>query len=194
MHGLFGDRSMGGRFDRLCAALAAAGMSPHAFDAPAVVTLESHMAALREVVSGCHGPVALFGQSWGSLVCTTAFPDLPMVLAAPVLAPIRYRWEDFFSPGQLATGRLHVGRTVVPQATLDLFAAVETPRLSRPPLLIHGDQGWEEQTLLAGTRSVLAQLPKGTRLEVMHGADHSLRARYEDVISLSIAWLGTLRP
>ncbi|HUJ24501.1 MAG TPA: alpha/beta hydrolase [Myxococcales bacterium] len=174
-HGLTGDRSMGGRFDRLRAGLHAAGLSSLAFDFSRPPRLEAHVAELREAVSACGCERAgLFGQSWGALVCMQARPDLPMVLAAPPTGPIDYP-EELLRPL----------REAVPDETLALFARLQPPRLQRPALLVHGDAGWEEQTLLARTRAALGSMPAGTRLEVLQGADHSLRARYDDVIRLT---------
>ena len=176
-HGLTGDRSMGGRFDRLRAALHAAGLSSLAFDFSQPPRLAPHVAELRAAVAAAGPHVGLFGQSWGALVCTEAALDVPMVLAAAPTGAIAYP-EEMLRPL----------RNLVPDETLDGFASLQRPRLRRPALFIHGDQGWEEQTLLANTRAALGELPAGTRLEVLAGADHSLRARYDDVVALSVAW------
>ena len=81
--------------------------------------------------------------------------------------------------------------TLTGAALLALFAACAPPKLGRPALFIHGDTGWEEEMLLANTRAALPSLPPGTRLEVLAGADHSLRARYGDVVRLAVEWFSS---
>jgi pimeloyl-ACP methyl ester carboxylesterase len=104
-HGFTGDRSMGGRFDRFCAALVRAKISALAIDLPSPVLLPRHVEAVLSALAFLRASgfsrLALFGHSWGSLVCTHAAPELPMVLSGALLGPIRYRWDEFYPAAQL---------------------------------------------------------------------------------------------
>lgn len=220
-HGFMSDKSSRGRFDRLARRLNEAGFDSLAFDFGGCgesdddsLTLAKEIDDLRAAVGflrqrGYRG-LALWGHSLGGRVCLEArIPDLAtMVLTGAATGPMQYRWTEHFSPAQLqelaAKGRLAVPleegprrAAIIEPQTLDDFAsgdqAATLGRVRCPVLLVHGDGDAEERALLALSRQALGRLPKGSRLEVIEGAEHGFLEpvdRFDRVIELGLGWLG----
>jgi pimeloyl-ACP methyl ester carboxylesterase len=127
-------------------------------------------------------------------VCLEACDDdiATLVLTGAATGPVRYDWTQYYSAGQLTelaeTGFMRDGRHLLSERTLrefeergDLLAGIRSP-----VLLIHGDNDPEERELLEISRK--ATLPKGSRLEVIHGAGHSFEGYLDQVSDLACDW------
>ena len=59
-----------------------------------------------------------------------------------------------------------------------------------PVLIIHGDniEDEEEIQLLERSKQAIKSLPKTSRLEIIAGGKHGLRAEWATVISLACEW------
>lgn len=61
--------------------------------------------------------------------------------------------------------------------------------LRKPVLLIPGEQGKEDQALLEHSRAAEPWMPPGSALEIILGADHGMRAHWDEVLGLAVPWL-----
>jgi pimeloyl-ACP methyl ester carboxylesterase len=211
------DKDAHGRFPRIAELANQFGWSTLAFDfsgcgasdnAPITVEreIEDLRAAIAFVQARNYRRLALLGNSLGARICLSCADCDPatMVLIGGALEAMQYNWEEYFTPGQLeqlhTTGRMCVpvdrtGRTecLLEQQTLDDFALFNQDaifgRLRCPVLLIYGDSGWEEQTLLAKARMAFPRLPAGSRLEVIPGAEHGCKAQFDQVLIHLKIWL-----
>lgn len=219
-HGFTSDKDAHGRFPRLAEIANRRGWSTLAFDFSgcgesddAPLTVEREIEDLRTIVNFTrtknYQQLALLGNSLGARICLSCADLQPdtMILIGAALNAVHYRWEEYFSISQLeelrSTGMMHYpvdrrGRTecLITQQTLDDFATFDQKNilaaLHCPILLIYGDSGWEEQTLLATGREALPQLPQGSRLEVIAGEEHGCRAQFDQVLIHLERWLQSL--
>lgn len=138
---------------------------------------------------------AVFGFSmggWAALNLAASEPSLKAVLAvAPCGGP------EMLGPGT-RTFLNHLSRPLnapAPKALMADFGralrrddpARAVARLRVPLLLVHGDE--DETIPLAVSRRLAALAPKGTRLLVEHGADHSFLDRRAKLSRLAADWL-----
>ncbi|MFQ4146324.1 hypothetical protein [Chlorogloeopsis sp. ULAP02] len=89
---------------------------------------------------------------------------------------MHYNWNEYYSPKQLQV-LVKTGFLIVEAQMLKKFAEINQQQLLNrvkcPILIIHGDNGEEERQLLERSRQGLCYLGGGSRLEVIHGANHS---------------------
>jgi pimeloyl-ACP methyl ester carboxylesterase len=214
VHGFGDNRASKGRFPRLAEALAARAVAALAFDCAgcgesddAVLDWEPLAADVRAALAFARARfarVALFGHSAGSRLCLAACDDAvpALVLTGAALDGITYDWSRVFAPAQLdeltRTGRVTLARAdgrrvVVSQAMLDGFATMTTAgllaRARCPIFILNGDGDDEERLLTATVGRARAQLPPGSRVDIIAGAPHGFGAQYQDVIDRVVPWL-----
>lgn len=216
-HGFRSNKSSRGRFDRFAQAFHQHGYGVLAFDFSGCgesdddsLTLAKQVddlrSAIRYVQSLGYRRIALYGHSLGARVCLEAFDPQDvstMVLSGAGTGPIRYHWPDHFSGAQMKelreTGQITVyqsgmGREKViidRQMLLDFEQFEQETLLKRitcPVLILHGDQGWEEQQLAEITRKGYQWLTKDTQVRVIEGADHSFMDRLSEVEQAAVSW------
>jgi alpha-beta hydrolase superfamily lysophospholipase len=218
-HGFCNDKSSNGRFDRLGAALQAAGMSALAFDFAgcgasddALLDAGGMIADLAAAVSFLRStgaaPVGLFGNSLGGSICLkAALPDIAaIVTSGAALGAMPYEWSEHFSLDQLAeleeTGvfdeavestwrrQVSIGAAMLEDFT-DPARAVRPEALGCPVLLLYGDdpRDDEEQALLALARATLPRLPAGSAVETVPGGKHGLRETWDPAMARIVDWL-----
>ena len=216
-HGFASDRRSRGRFARIAAALAEAGLTSLAFDFGGcgdsdddVLTLDHLVDDLQAAIAYSrslgYGRLALHGHSLGGRVCLAAAPPEALAIAttgAPT-GPMRYDWRDYFTPAQKdeldRTGRVtmpqgeeRVRSTVVTSAGLleslvDCDQAALFGGVRCPVLLIDGDGDDEERQSLAHARKGLPLLPAGSRVALLPGSPHNLEGHLDEVIDLLLDW------
>ena len=216
-HGFTSDRRSRGRFGRLANAFAEDGYSSLRFDFSGcgesdddtltmAKQVEDLQAALAFVESVGFRHIALYGHSLGGLICLRAYsPQVAtMMLSGAATGAMHYEWDQYFSPVQMRelseTGLLTVHpdegprrQIVVEAGMLEKFERIDQPellsRVKCPVLLIHGDQGEEERQLLERSREGIEYLPKGSRLALIRGANHTMLDHFDRVIQLTRDWL-----
>jgi pimeloyl-ACP methyl ester carboxylesterase len=216
-HGFTSDKSSRGRFARIAQALNDSAYNVLAFDFSGCgesdddsLTVAKQVDDLRSAIAYVQSRgfrhIALWGHSLGSRICLQAYsPEVAtLVLTGAATGPMYYRWEDYYSPEQLRklvetgylTVRLSEGprREVVIEAQMlkdfgEFDQATVLSRIQCPVLIIHGDADEEERQLLELSRRGLHYLPGGSRLEIVHGANHSFMDQIDRVIELGQAWL-----
>ena len=221
-HGFASDKSSRGRFPRAAQRLHECGYDVLAFDFSGcgesdddTLTVAKQVDDLRAALDFVRGRgaarVALWGHSLGTRVCLELCDPgvATMVLTGAATGPIRYRWEEHFSPEQLAelaaTGKMTLRRKegprreiVIDAQILQEFSDVDQARLLGrvrcPVLIVHGDADPEERELLSISRQGLSLLPSDSRLEIVPGADHSFLKQFEPVIELGQTWLAEYLP
>lgn len=216
-HGWQGNKSSKGRFDYLAEVFRRAGYATLSIDfagcgesSDDVITMagatEDLRSAVRYVRRLGYRRVGLFGNSWGSHICLRAFDGGvgAIVLTGALTAAMHYDWAEYYPADQLAelaqTGRMTVPdpepiwRTtqVLSQQSLDDYAQIDQQSvlaaISAPTLIMHGNVGWEEQTLLAHDEEGIALLPEPSRMAVFHGASHDLAAYLHGAGALAAQW------
>ncbi len=214
-HGFGSDRQSRGRFPRLAAALAERGIASLAFDCAGCgesdddsLTWDKLVDDLRSAVAFARtrfARVALYGHSAGSrLVLQGCDEDIATIVATgAALDGVDYAWDRIFSAAQLEllarTGRVTLARSgaratfTVEKSMIDGFASIDTrtllARVRCPVLVINGDGDDEERMLTATVGRARAQLPPGSRIEIVSGAPHGFGAQFDRVIALAVPWL-----
>jgi len=215
-HGFTNNKSSNGRYDKLAVALNTLGYDALAFDFSgcgesddAAITAENEVddlnSAIEFAISKGYDKISLFGNSFGTLSCLRCFRKevSTMVLTGALTDSMNYNWKDFYSKDQLqgletdgffyeksASGRLH---KISKQTLLDFEQINQkelVKNLTRPVLIIHGDniEDAEELQLLERSKRAIGLMPKGSKLEIITGGKHGLRAEWDTVISLASEW------
>lgn len=167
-HGFAGDKSMGGRFDRIAGELTDDGFGVLAFDfsgcgesdddrinvAKQVDDLRTGVAFVR---SEGFQEIGLFGQSLGGFICLKSYePGIRTIVTAGAgTGPMQYDWGELYSSAQMKDLRVRgylrdrdidqrwrEAVLVDRQMLLDFEQVDQEQLLSRipcPVLLIHGD-------------------------------------------------------
>jgi len=163
-------------------------------------------AALDYVKAQGYQHIALFGHSFGSLSCLKAFsPDIKtMVLLGSLMGPVKWRWEEHYTPEQLQqiknnryiTSEVNDGLRAIIKTDLAIFdeiLAIDQNQLlsnvTCPVLIMHGDADQDELDLFDFARKGLPLLRDGSELVIIHGASHLFLDHVKQVISLTKTWL-----
>lgn len=217
-HGFTGDKSSGGKFDRIAESLHGDSYNVLAFDfsgygesededislAKAIEDLRS---AIKFVESRGGEKIGLFGHSFGSLVCLTANPKniITMVLTGAHTDSMKYDWPKFFTLAQLEelknTGKVSDPTKFGPrksvvysQKVFQDFESVDQNNLLAqikcPVLLIHGNHpdDVEERQLLAKSQKGISLLPPESKLVVIEGGKHGFGDHVDRVINETRNW------
>ncbi len=216
-HGFASDRRSRGRFPRIAAALAGAGLASLSFDFGGcgdsdddVLTLDHQiddlLAAIAHARSLGYGRLALHGHSLGGRVCLAAAPPQAPPSPRPARPPGRCATTGATTsrPAQMdeldRTGRVtmpqgkeRVRSTVVTSAGLleslvDCDQAALFGGVRCPVLLIDGDGDDEERQSLAHAHEGLPLLPAGSRVALLPGSPHNLEGHLDEVIDLLLDW------
>jgi len=215
-HGFINNKFSNGRYDKLAAALNAIGYDALAFDFSGcgesdddAINADNEVddlnSAIEFALSKGYEEISLFGNSFGTLSCLRCCRKeiAAMVLTGALTDSMSYNWKDFYSEEQLesletdgffydlsASGRLH---KINKQTLLD-FEQINQEDLVKnttcPVLIIHGDniEDEEEVQLLERSKRAINLLPMGSRLEIISGGKHGLRAEWDTVILLASEW------
>jgi pimeloyl-ACP methyl ester carboxylesterase len=215
-HGFTSDKSSDGRFDRLGSALNAIGYNVLAFDFGGcgesdddVLSIDHQVddlkCAISFVQSAGSSRIGLHGHSLGELICLKSYSPAisAMVLSGAPTDAMRYHWGEYYSKEQLqelehkgyltTRDRTGVERRIGQQLFSDLEKIDQRELLNKiecPVLLIHGNNPADREELLLLERSQkgIRFLSPVSRLEVLDGADHSLRSHFERVNELAKGW------
>jgi pimeloyl-ACP methyl ester carboxylesterase len=218
--GFAGDKSMEGRFDHLAEKFYEAGFGVIAYDYcgcgesdDEILTPENAvqdlLAVIRYAKHRGYVNIGLFGQSYGTLVSLRASSKdvAGMVLAGAITGCINYYWDNHYSEQQMdelkRTGYMMIKResdtrdiVIINREMLEDFDRINQEdllgRVRCPVLIIHGDKGKEEGKLLATSREGMKFLPRGSRLEIIEGADHKFDKHLAEVADLSIKWFSNV--
>src|SRR5690606_11947159 len=213
------DRHSSGRFDVLAAAYREAGHATLQIDFSGcgasgddVVTAAGEVEDLRSASAwlaeqGFEQQI-LHAHSFGTLAALRSSPRdvVTMVLTGPLLGPMSYPWEDIFSADQLDDLETHgyaripddnegAAReyAVISKQTLADYSLIDPAELvgavEVPVLLVHGESDDDGTDLVELSREALPLLPAGTRLEVVDGAGHGMKARLDVVTDLALSWV-----
>lgn len=221
-HGFTSDKSSRGRFDRIGQSLNEFGYNALAFDFSGCGESDNDSLTVAKQVDDLRAAIAylqsqnldsfvLLGHSLGSLICLQAYsPEVAtMILTGALTGPMHYKWDEYYSPEQfcelaetgLLTLRQNAGsrqEVIVSAQMLKDFEEIDQPQLlgsvKCPVLIIHGDNDEEERLLLERSRQGLRYLPKRSRLEVIHAANHSFLEHITHVVDLIQAWLNEYLP
>ncbi|MDR3609779.1 MAG: alpha/beta hydrolase [Ignavibacteriaceae bacterium] len=212
--GFTGDKSMNGRFDRIAQRFYEAGYGVIAYDYcgcgesdDEILTPENAVHDLLAVIKYAkhrgYSNIGLFGQSYGSLVSLRACSkDIgSMALVGAVTGSINYYWDNNYSEQQMEelkrTGYMMIKKegelrdvVIINREMLEDFDHINQEELLRkaecPVLIIHGNQGEEELRLSEISREGMRLLPKGSKLEIIEGADHRFNEYLNDVADMAL--------
>jgi pimeloyl-ACP methyl ester carboxylesterase len=212
--GFTGDKSMNGRFDKIAQRFYDAGYGVIAYDYcgcgesdDEILTPDNAVQDLLSVIKYAkhrgYTNIGLFGQSYGALVSLRACcKDISsMVLVGAITGSINYYWDNHYSEQQMdelkRTGYMMIKKeselrdvVIINREMLEDFDHINQEELLKkadcPILLIHGDQGEEEIKLSGISREGLRLLPKGSKLEIIEGADHKFSEYLDDVTDMSL--------
>jgi pimeloyl-ACP methyl ester carboxylesterase len=221
-HGFAGEKTSKGRFTRLGEELSPLGYNVFSFDfsgcgesddAPLTSAQETDDFRCAMAYARWRGMkrLAMVGNSLGSYIALRAYePSIEtMLLLAALTGPTGYDWLSFYTPEQMREWReqrrvtMHrhepYPRTSVVSADLlEEFEQFDQSELLKPVrcpvLIIHGDGDDEEQKLLAQSRKAISQLPEGSKLIVLPGANHRMEGRLDDIVALAKDWFQEQMP
>jgi pimeloyl-ACP methyl ester carboxylesterase len=215
-HGFTSDRKSKGRFERLSKGFNESGFDALAFDFSGCgessgekLTMENETDDLSSAINFVkllgYKKIALYGHSLGSLICLRAYtPEIiTLVLSGALTDSMTYDWEEFYSKEQMAFLKEHGyfiqqvnsafrRESKIDKTMLDGFEKINQvellSRIKCPTLIIHGNNGKEENQLLERSQRGLKLLPQGSKLEVIDGSSHSQMEHYDELIKVACAW------
>lgn len=216
-HGWQGNKSSRGLLDDLSAAFSSSGYATLAIDfsgcgesSDDIITM-SHAeddlrCATQFVRQSGYRRVALYGNSWGSQICVRAFdPSIEsMVLSGALTDAMHYQWSDYYAAADLETLRQTGFMTVadpnpiwrtsqqLSQESLDDYANINQQEglsaITKPTLILHGNDGWEESLLLSHDQAGVDYLPTGSRIVIFDRNPHSLKGYIRLGGALAVQW------
>jgi alpha/beta superfamily hydrolase len=215
-HGFAGEKTSKGRFTRLGEELSPLGYNVFSFDFSgcgesddALLTSAQETDDFRSAIAFARQRgmkrIALVGNSLGSYIALRAYdPSIEtLLLLAALTGPTAFDWQSFYTPDEMRQWReerkitMHreepYPRTSVVSADLlEEFERFDQAALLKPvqcPVLtIHGDGDEEERNLLAQSRKAISQLPEGSKLIVLAGANHRMEGRLDEIVTLAKDW------
>jgi pimeloyl-ACP methyl ester carboxylesterase len=221
VHGFTGDKSEGGKFDKLTDALLEKNFNVLAFDFsgcgesdddPLTVTKENDdlRCAIEFILQKGLSPIGIMGYSLGALVTANVW-DKKMKTTV-FWSPVTNSHPDVrsrFSPEQLEelkkTGLITRIKAqgvrkkyVIDGKLLEERSHIDQKELLRkikcPVLIIHGDQ--DQRVPLADSQRAMQYLPIQSRIEIIEGADHYFKEKiYEDrFVKLTADWFSSQLP
>jgi pimeloyl-ACP methyl ester carboxylesterase len=216
--GFTGDKSMDGRFDKIAEKFCEAGYGVIAYDYcgcgesdDEILTPENAVQDLHSVITYAknrgYSNIGLFGQSYGALVSLRAYnKDISsIVLVGAITGIMRYDWNKYYSEKELEelkrTGYMMIKKSsrfrdvvILNRELLDDFDQIDQgillSNVTCPVLMIHGNKGEEEIMLSNISREGIIFLPKGSKIEILEGADHKFIDHLDEIVDLSLKWYG----
>jgi len=214
--GFTGEKSMNGRFDKIAERFCEAGYGVIAYDYcgcgesdDEILTPENAVQDLLSVIAYAkhrgYSKIGLFGQSYGTLVSLRAYnKDInTMVLVGAVTGSIKYDWDKHYSEKELdelkRTGYMIIKKdssvrdvVIINREMLEDFDLIDQEKLLSkvmcPILIIHGDKGEEERMLSDISQGGVIYLSKGSKLEIIEGANHKFNDHLNIITDLAIKW------
>jgi esterase/lipase len=216
-HGFTNDKYSNGRFEKLASAWNSIGHDSLAFDFSGCgesesdfITVSNQVDDFKSALNLCiekgYNKIALFGNSYGSLICLKSYRSeiATIMLTCPITESMYYNWEDYFNKNDLekiynvgyAEIRISPEKTCkISKQTLIDFEKIDQKELLHkiicPVLIIHGDNiiDKEELELLEKSKKGMKYLPVSSRLEILHGEKHGLRNKWDEVVEITKNWL-----
>lgn len=221
-HGFAGEKTSKGRFTRLGEEFSPLGYNVFSFDFSGcgesdgtLLTSAQERDDFRSAIAFARQRgmkrIALVGNSLGSYIALRAYdPSIEtMLLLAALTGPTAFDWQGFYTPEQMRQWReerkvtMHredpFPRTSVVSADLlEEFERFDQAALLKPVqcpvLIIHGDGDDEERNLLAQSHKAISQLPEGSQLVVLPGANHRMEGRLDEIVALAKDWFTQRMP
>jgi alpha-beta hydrolase superfamily lysophospholipase len=213
-HGFTSDKDGShGKFPRLAQELSGSGIATLRFDFSGcgesdtdTITVAKQVDDLRSAITFMRGKgysrIALVGSSLGGLVSLLAYDKniRTMALWAPVTkakvphlldnqASQKEFQERGFATIKNKKGTYRVGKEFMTERTsLDRKKILSAVRC--PVLILHGNK--DNILPLQDSSEAIRLLPKGSRLEVIEGANHHFTGKVDEVVSVSAKWLEKL--
>jgi pimeloyl-ACP methyl ester carboxylesterase len=216
--GFTGDKSMDGRFDKIAEKFCEAGYGVIAYDYcgcgesdDEILTPENAVHDLHSVIEYAqnrgYSNIGLFGQSYGALVSLRAYSQdiSSIVLVGALTGIMKYDWNDHYSEKEMEelkrTGYMMIKKNsktrdivIISRELLEDFEQINQESLLRkvkcPVLIIHGDKGKEEKMLSKISGEGINYLPRGSKIEIVEGADHKFNDHINEIIDLAVKWYG----
>lgn len=212
-HGFCGDKSAGGRFDKISDTLNKSGFNVLTFDFSGCgesddVSLTCEMmeddlnSAISFVKSRGYQNIALYGHSLGALICLRSYtPEIvTMVFSGALTDSMIYDWDKYFSEEYVIKKHNNGDLTVkdnsewrrqitighqIPKEIEQIDQKSLFEKIKCPVLIIHGNDknDEEEKMLLKRSKRGLEYLSDDSKLEIIDGADHRF---YDHIEKLSI--------
>jgi len=211
-HGLTGDKSEAGNFNKTAEVLNKEGYNVIAFDFSGCgesdnspLTVDNQVDDLKSVLGYANDSgfrhVGLLGYSLGALVSAKVYDKNieTMVFWAPATAPQDLKHN--FSPDQIRelTKKGYFIKTrdkgirreyFIPNQIFEERANINQKdllsRIQCPILIVHGDK--DEFEPIEDSKSAMQYLPDGSRLEIIQGADHKFYDHLDKFIRPTISW------
>jgi hypothetical protein len=134
-------------------------------------------------------------------------PDVAgVILSGTAIGPFDYEWEDEFAPHQWADSLVHGyidAESYEPsvragqQISIDLLNNVSSfdsstllHDFASPILIINGDDPESlEPERFAINKQIASQLPRGSEIAVIAGADHTFKGHFDELGAVSLKWI-----
>jgi pimeloyl-ACP methyl ester carboxylesterase len=216
--GFTGDKSMDGRFDKMAEKFCEAGYGVIAYDYCGCGESDDEILIPENAVHDLHSVIAyaknrgysnigLYGQSYGALISLRAYSQdiSSMVLVGAITGIMKYDWNKYYTEKEMEelkrTGYMMIKKNskardivIINRELLDDFDQIDQEDLLNkvkcPVLIIHGDMGEEEQMLSNISQEGARFLPKGSKIEIIEGADHRFSDHLKEIVDLAIKWYG----
>lgn len=212
-HGFTGDKSEWGRFDRTAEALNKVGFTVFTFDFSGCGESDDDSLTVAKQVEDLHCAIdfirekgfkklGLLGHSLGGLISLKNLTRgvKALVLWAPATTPNK-DFQSWYSRGQFKemedTGYLVKRRDmgvrrkfIIEKGMFDELAGINQEKLLSkvkcPVLIIHGAK--DDVVPVEDSRQAMQYLPKGSKLEVIKGADHDFYEQLDKFIEHTVEW------
>ncbi len=213
-HGFTGDKSEGGRFDKIAESLNKIGYNVLTFDFSGcgesdddTLTVNKQVddlkSAIKFVKSKGYKKIGFLGYSLGGLISLKSYsPEIvTMVLWAPVTNKIKYNWDKRFSKEQLKEleekgyiikikNKSVRKKVLIDKQMLKDRESVNQKELLKnidcPILIIHGKQ--DMNVPYKDSEEAIKLLSKNSKLELVDKADHGFYDHIDILINLSTDW------
>jgi pimeloyl-ACP methyl ester carboxylesterase len=213
-HGFTGDKSEWGKFDTIAKELHSKGYAVLSYDFSGcgesgddsitiAKELEDLSTAIRFVKALGYKNVGLFGHSLGGFISLKSYaPQIKtMVLTAPVTHSSENDWGERFTKEQQEqakkTGliiktrtkgvrkKIVIGKELIKERN-NINPKDYMHKINCPVLIIHGDK--DEDIPLKHSELAMKQLPKGSKIEILKGADHGYEKQINKVATITTKW------
>jgi alpha-beta hydrolase superfamily lysophospholipase len=202
-----------GKFSKIAESLAAMGIASLRFDFsgcgesdPDTITVSKEVDDLKSAIafmrSKGYARIALLGSSLGGLVSILAYDKgiRTLVLWAPVTkakVPSSVKSpevrKELEKKGSIIIrnkkGEYRVGREFLAER-LGFEREGAMSQVKCPVLIVHGDA--DDVLPFQDSVEAIRLMPKGSRLEVIKGANHHFTGKVDRVVSVSLEWLKSL--
>ena len=215
-HGFTSDKFSRGRFEKLSKAFTGLGYNALAFDFSGCgesdddsLSVDKEVDdlkwAIKFVKDRGYNEIGLYGHSLGTLICLKSFTDeiKTMVLSGALTDSMKYNWDKEFTRKQMVElkekGYITESRPndireniIIDKQALRDFDIINQKELLKDItchiLIIHGNEDEEERLLLERSKRGMSLLSKDSKLEIIHGANHSFMEHFDILTNLASDW------